>query len=74
MGSDHHKQLKGDVSGPIDENAHWRYRLTGLVQDADSPLWLKRLPFFFAYFVGCSWSSAALTYRFVRGAKAWKRE
>ena len=44
------------------------------VQDADSPLWLKRLPFFFAYFVGCSWSSAALTYRFVRGAKAWKRE
>ena len=44
------------------------------VQDADSPLWLKRLPFFFTYFVGCSWSSAALTYRFVRGAKAWKRE
>lgn len=38
MGSDHHKQLKGDVGGPIDADGHWRYRLTGLVQDADSPI------------------------------------
>ncbi|ROO30253.1 TonB-dependent siderophore receptor [Salinisphaera orenii] len=38
MGSDHHKQLKGDVSGPIDEDGHWRYRLTGLMQDAESPI------------------------------------
>lgn len=36
------------------------------VQDAASPLWLKRLPFFFSYFVGCSWSSAALAYRAFR--------
>ena len=27
------------------------------VEDAGSPLWLKRLPFFFIYFFGCSWLS-----------------
>jgi len=32
----------------------------------DSPLWLKRLPFFFCYFFGCSWSSTAILYRFFR--------
>mmetsp|Transcript_167139 Transcript_167139/g.536828 ORF Transcript_167139/g.536828 Transcript_167139/m.536828 type:complete len:131 (-) Transcript_167139:225-617(-) len=36
--------------------------------DAESPLWLKRLPFFVAYFVGCSWCSVALAYRFARAA------
>ena len=30
----------------------------------NSPLWLKRLPFFFCYFFGCSWSSTAILYRF----------
>jgi len=35
-------------------------------QDRDSPLWLKRLPFFFCYFFGCSWASAALSYRYLR--------
>lgn len=38
MGSDNHKQLKGDFSGPIDDAAHWRYRLTGLMQDSGSPI------------------------------------
>ena len=38
-------------------------------QHRDSPLWLKRLPFFFCYFIGCSWSSVALTYRFLRRNK-----
>merc|ERR1712167_370486 len=36
-------------------------------QDHDSPIWLKRLPFFFSYFYGCSWFSVALSYRFLRG-------
>lgn len=35
-------------------------------QDSDSPLWLKRLPFFFCYFFGCSWGSCALCYRYLR--------
>jgi len=35
-------------------------------QDRDSPLWLKRLPFFFCYFLGCSWGSCALCYRYLR--------
>jgi len=34
--------------------------------DRDSPLWIKRLPFFFSYFFGCSWFSAALSYRYLR--------
>jgi hypothetical protein len=32
-------------------------------QDKDSPLWLKRLPFFVCYFIGCAWASVALTYQ-----------
>lgn len=35
-------------------------------QDRESPLWIKRLPFFFSYFFGCSWASAALSYRYLR--------
>lgn len=35
-------------------------------QDRDSPLWLKRLPFFFCYFFGCSWASVTLSYRYLR--------
>lgn len=35
-------------------------------QDADSPLWVKRLPFFFCYFFGCSWCSVAVSYRYFR--------
>jgi len=31
-------------------------------QDVNSPIWVKRLPFFFAYFLGCSWCSVALSY------------
>lgn len=38
------------------------------VHDENSPLWLKRLPFFFCYFVGAAWSAVALAYRFVRAA------
>merc|ERR1719464_352828 len=33
-------------------------------QDAESPIWLKRVPFFAAYFFGCSWCSAAMSYRY----------
>jgi len=36
------------------------------IQDESSPLWMKRLPFFFCYFIGCSWSSVAVAYRFMR--------
>jgi hypothetical protein len=32
------------------------------LQDEASPIWLKRLPFFFCYFFGCSWCSVALSY------------
>jgi len=35
-------------------------------QDEHSPLWLKRLPFFVCYFIGSSWCSVALAYRFQR--------
>jgi len=38
-------------------------------QSHDSPLWLKRLPFFFCYFIGCSWCSVAVAYRFLRMGK-----
>eukprot|EP00808_Paulinella_micropora_P022743 g68109.t1 len=44
-------------------------RLWDCVHDAASPLWLKRLPFFVCYFVGCSWCSIALAYRFVRAVQ-----
>mmetsp|Transcript_4098 Transcript_4098/g.7863 ORF Transcript_4098/g.7863 Transcript_4098/m.7863 type:complete len:362 (-) Transcript_4098:93-1178(-) len=47
-------------------------RVPGLwecIQERDSPLWLKRLPFFFCYFIGCSWSSVAVSYRFALGLK-----
>jgi len=39
------------------------------IQDKDSPLWLKRLPFFFSYFFGCSWMSVILLYRLIRGSR-----
>lgn len=32
-------------------------------QDMESPIWTKRLPFFFAYFLVCSWCSVAISYR-----------
>jgi len=35
-------------------------------QDVESALWLKRLPFFFSYFLVASWGSAALSYRYLR--------
>jgi len=35
-------------------------------QNRDSPLWVKRLPFFVCYFVGAAWSSVAISHRFVR--------
>ena len=38
MGSYHQKQLTADVSDSIDEQGRWRYRLTGLMQDADSSI------------------------------------
>jgi len=38
-------------------------------QDKWSPIWLKRLPFFFCYFFGCSWTSAALLIRFMGTCK-----
>mmetsp|Transcript_1629 Transcript_1629/g.3919 ORF Transcript_1629/g.3919 Transcript_1629/m.3919 type:complete len:360 (+) Transcript_1629:124-1203(+) len=42
-------------------------------QDVESPIWLKRVPFFAAYFFGCSWCSAAMSYRyFVRGG--WRHK
>eukprot|EP00300_Choanocystis_sp_HF-7_P007633 c15414_g1_i1.p1 GENE.c15414_g1_i1~~c15414_g1_i1.p1 ORF type:complete len:359 (+),score=69.40 c15414_g1_i1:54-1079(+) len=40
------------------------------IQAEDSPLWVKRLPFFVCYFVGCSWSSMALAYRFQKHVMA----
>lgn len=36
-------------------------------QREESPLWFKRLPFFVCYFIGSSWCSVAITYRFVKG-------
>lgn len=36
FGSYHHKQLTGDISDKLDENGHWRYRLTGLMQDSET--------------------------------------
>ena len=39
------------------------------IEDAGSPLWLKRLPFFFIYFFGCSWLSTFVAARYLtRGA------
>jgi hypothetical protein len=35
-------------------------------QEQNSPLWIKRLPFFVCYFIGSSWCSVAITYRFLR--------
>jgi len=35
------------------------------MQDETSPIWVKRLPFFFCYFFGASWCSVALSYRHV---------
>ena len=34
------------------------------LQDRDSAIWIKRLPFFFSYFFGCSWGSVAVNYRY----------
>lgn len=34
------------------------------LHDPDSPIWLKRLPFFFCYFFGAAWSSLAISYRY----------
>lgn len=42
------------------------------VHDEASPLWSKRLPFFFCYFVGAAWCAVALAYRFVRAARGRK--
>ena len=36
------------------------------MQDRDGLLWVKRLPFFFCYFFGCSWSSVAIAYRYLK--------
>lgn len=36
IGADNHKQATVDVSDRIDDNGDWRYRLTGLVQRADT--------------------------------------
>eukprot|EP00747_Dinoflagellata_sp_TGD_P163827 gnl/TRDRNA2_/TRDRNA2_182944_c0_seq1.p1 gnl/TRDRNA2_/TRDRNA2_182944_c0~~gnl/TRDRNA2_/TRDRNA2_182944_c0_seq1.p1 ORF type:complete len:316 (+),score=42.04 gnl/TRDRNA2_/TRDRNA2_182944_c0_seq1:63-1010(+) len=37
-------------------------------QDAESQIWHKRLPFFFAYFFLCSWFSVGMSFRyFLRG-------
>lgn len=36
LGSDNHRQIFGDVSDRIDEAGQWRYRLTGLWQEADT--------------------------------------
>ncbi len=36
------------------------------VQDHDSPLWKKRLPFFVMYFIGATWIATAGSYRFLR--------
>lgn len=44
------------------------------VQDETSPLWLKRLPFFVCYFIGCSWASVAITYRFLRLAPVRRKQ
>lgn len=35
-GSFNRKQIQGDVTGPFDADAKWRYRLTGLFRDSDS--------------------------------------
>ena len=36
FGSYHRKQIQGDITGPLDQNAHWRYRLTGLFRDSET--------------------------------------
>mmetsp|Transcript_27837 Transcript_27837/g.86664 ORF Transcript_27837/g.86664 Transcript_27837/m.86664 type:complete len:315 (+) Transcript_27837:114-1058(+) len=43
-------------------------------QDAQSPIWEKRLLFFLAYFFGCSWCSVAVSLRYLLrgGCKAGK--
>jgi len=41
-------------------------------QDIDSPIWAKRLPFFFAYFLICSWGSVAISYGVFR-SYGWGR-
>ena len=41
-------------------------RVSCVWQDADGPLWVKRLPFFFCYFFGCSWASVSVSYQFFR--------
>ena len=35
------------------------------MQDPDGPIWVRRLPFFFCYFFGCSWSSVLICYRYL---------
>lgn len=39
------------------------YNVLQCVQDAGSPLWMKRLPFFFTYFVVAAWASVGGLYR-----------
>lgn len=36
LGSYDRRQFQGDVGGPIDAAAHWRYRLVGLFRDSDT--------------------------------------
>mmetsp|Transcript_13583 Transcript_13583/g.29894 ORF Transcript_13583/g.29894 Transcript_13583/m.29894 type:complete len:341 (-) Transcript_13583:122-1144(-) len=44
------------------------------LQDAYSPVWLKRLPFFVTYMFGCSWSSVAISYHYLlRGSRKTRR-
>lgn len=53
-------------SDSMDSDTVERLSIFACYQDRDSPLWLKRLPFFFCYFFGCSWASVALSYRYLR--------
>lgn len=36
FGSYARKQFQGDIGGPLDRNARWRYRLTGLYRDSNT--------------------------------------
>jgi iron complex outermembrane recepter protein len=36
FGSYNRRQVQGDFGGPIDQSAHWRYRLVGLYRDSDT--------------------------------------
>lgn len=58
------------VSETHDEATIARLSILTCHQDAESPLWLARLPFFYTYFSVASWGSCALSYRYLRRGRS----